>query len=385
MANNMDDLTFKKAIDSNHQNLETPCYVFNSNTLINNYQNLKKNLDTPLIVSIKANPNAELLNRVSHITKDGYEVASLKELSLIAGPTADPKYLNNPSMDINLIKAAVGAKANIIIDHAHLVEILASLENRRRIKPLIIRLNSSVLKEIKADFPPVIDDHFGLDLSSLHETVARIHQYGFKVSGFHVFNGSNSFKEAAFATLDATFHLIPILEKILGYPVSFINLGGGFSSNWELLGFDFSRYRTQLHKIPDRIHVVHETGRGIFASAGKFLTRILYTKKINNHIIAICDGGLVQNFLLCKTENVIKKYQQPSIWKLPTNKSMRSDLPIKYVGTTCSQNDVISKCPAGSMLPETGDICIFENCGAYNSTYTVSNFLGLKNFTTYIW
>ena len=43
--------------------LKTPCYVFDPSAVLARYAHLRQCLGTPLIVSLKANPNLDLLIR----------------------------------------------------------------------------------------------------------------------------------------------------------------------------------------------------------------------------------------------------------------------------------------------------------------------------------
>lgn len=380
------NIKFIESIRQEYESIETPCYIFDPEILINNFKQLKQKLGTALILSVKANPCAELLLRSSHITTDGCEVASLQELNLVAGRASGVKYVNNLSMSINLLRAAIGAKATIIIDNLHQVELLKNLKGNYDISALIIRLNSTVLNKFFPEQPTMFrDDHFGTDWDCLPLIISKIHELKIKIKGFHIFRGSNTFINSALPTITAIQKLIPEVESMLGYPVNFFNLGGGFLKDWQESNFDFNDYRKNLKTLPSYVELAHESGRGIFASAGAFLVKIIAIKKLNNHIIAICNGGLAHNFLLCRTENPIRKYQVPTLLKQShAQNGTISEFPIIYVGTTCSKDDIIAKMPKGSSLPEPGDICIFHNCGAYNSTYNMPKFLGLGEPSIYI-
>ena len=57
--------------------LETPCFIFDPTIIIEDHRQLKAELGTPLIVSMKANPVLDLLVRCNHAFTDGIEIASL--------------------------------------------------------------------------------------------------------------------------------------------------------------------------------------------------------------------------------------------------------------------------------------------------------------------
>jgi diaminopimelate decarboxylase len=124
------------------------------------------------------------------------------------------------------------------------------------------------------------------------------------------------------------------------------------------------------------------------ASIGFFATRVRYTKQVEDLNYVICDGGIAQNFLLAKTENTLRKLNTPTLWtkepKEPTEPATRQKAACQFVGSSCSKDDVIGKQSDEHILPQPGDVMIFDNCGAYNASYTVSPFLQLPAATTYI-
>ena len=113
--------------------------------------------------------------------------------------------------------------------------------------------------------------------------------------------------------------------------------------------------------------------------------KISHTKQVEQNHYVICDGGIAQNFLLAKTENTLRKLNTPTIWQSPEN---AEKAPIKaacqFVGSSCSKDDVIGKQSDENILPQPGDIAIFDNCGAYNASYTVAPFLQLPAASSYI-
>ncbi|MBN3829098.1 PLP-dependent decarboxylase, partial [Burkholderia sp. Ac-20384] len=65
--------------------LRTPCYVYEPEVAIARYRSLKARLGTRLIVSLKANPNQDMLARCAHAYEDGVELASRGELDAVIG------------------------------------------------------------------------------------------------------------------------------------------------------------------------------------------------------------------------------------------------------------------------------------------------------------
>jgi len=380
----------KALLQENAGQIETPCYLYSVSQVAQNYQALSEALGTKLIYSMKANNNADLLMRASHHLDGGIEVASIGELNLVAGGDSE-KFINNPSADKKFLRAAVASRSTIILDNLVQLEALREFVGKRPLKPVLLRLNSSVLKRFNQDLPSIRADQFGMDWVTVTTAISLCREFDIPLAGFHLFNGSYSFTKAANATAVAAIAILAEMERLYDQALSFVNLGGGFAEQWQEQGFDFESYRQLLGEFPAHITLAHETGRGLMASAGYFATRVRYTKQIDGNQFAICDGGINQNFLLAQTENTFRKLKTPLLWRKP-NTDSSTDAALDetekgactYVGSSCSKDDVIGKQTDEYLLPQAGDICVYDHCGAYNASYTVTPFLKLPQAKTYI-
>lgn len=369
-----------RLLDDNHRQIETPCYFYSVNRVAENYKKLKAALGTELIYSMKANSDIDLLMRCSHHLTGGIEIASIGELNLVAGGNSE-KYINNPSADKKFLRAAIASRSTIIIDNLVQLNSFSELIGKRPVKPIILRLNSCVLKQFNPEQPKTRPDQFGMDWDTVCQAIEFCQQNQIIIAGIHLFNGSYSFTKTAFSTATAALEIIDEMQRRYSQQLSFINLGGGFAEHWQEGKFDFVAYRDLLAKFPAHITVAHETGRGLMASAGFFATRIRYLKNIEQQLFAVCDGGINQNFLLAQTENSFRKLKAPALWShTPHNVSAACT----FVGSSCSKDDVIGKQDATHTAPQVGDISIYPDCGAYNASYTLAPFLKLPAAKTYI-
>ena len=367
-------------LEQNPAEISTPCYFYSISKLKQNFEALKAALGTQVILSVKANSNTDLLVRCTNFINDGFEVASIRELQTIVGGDRI-RYVNNPSADKKFLRAAVSGKARLIIDNIAQLKIVAELAEKRAPAGIILRLNPVVLKQFNDSHPKVRPDQFGMDWDSVCIAIDMCKAKNLPLMGFHLFKGSYSFERSAMATLDSVKVIIAEMEKRYGQPLSFANLGGGFGERWQEAEFDYTAYREKLAELPQHITLAHESGRGLMASIGHFAVRVRYVKQIENEYYAICDGGIAQNFLLAQTENTLRKLRTPTLWQpQPSDKKAAC----KFVGSSCSKDDVIGKQSEDHVLPQPGDICIFDFCGAYNASYTLAPFLQLPAATTYI-
>jgi len=377
----------EKAITEKKGHFNTPCYLYDVETVMDNYGDLKKRLGTALILSVKANSNFELIDRIRH-TVDGMEVASLNELKIVQHPNTD-LYVYSPAYTHHFINAAIAVKATVVLDNPMQLPIIGNSTKKTSMKPLVIRLNSRVLRNFIEVSGSIPENHFGMDLADVLETVDRIKAMGLSLGGLHIFHGSYQFKNMSMKTVRAVADLIKTIEERYNGEISFINLGGGFSDEWRSEDLDFKSYREELSKIPARIKIAHESGRGVFATAGFYIVSVIGVKSLGGRPYVICDGGLSHNFLLAQTERPFrKKYRIPRIWRdggfIDTTMSGTPGNGAICVGPSCSRDDVFSILPADSPCPQEGDLLVFTNCGAYNFSYSVSRFLSLHPAEEYL-
>ncbi len=369
------------------QKYTTPCFVYSISQFEKNYRELRAALGTSLIYSMKSNSCLDLIVRCGHIFEDGIEIASIGELNSLASGDG-PRFINNPSADKNFIRAAIASKCTVVVDNLAQLALVAEFVGKRPIKPVMLRLNHDVLAEFAPQSARIKPNHFGMDWQDTIKALELCQASDIQVAGFHVFKGSQSFPACAMDTLVASQQIIEKFEKILGYSISQVNLGGGFDSTWREYNFDFEQYRSALNNLPEHIQVIHESGRGIAASAGYYLTQVRYMKSVNDQSYAICDGGMAQNFLLAKTETPFRRYETPILIaatpheSAPSNPENNQETSCLLVGTSCNKDDVMGV--VKNQLPQSGDLALFENCGAYHASYTVSPFLALPPAQAYL-
>ncbi|TWR93335.1 PLP-dependent decarboxylase [Pseudomonas saxonica] len=366
-------------------NLKTPCYVLDPTVVMTRYADLRERLGTPLIVSLKANPNLDLLIRCGHAFVDGVELASQGELDIVAGRINTPKYVNNPSMDEDFMRAALASRCTFIIDSLEQAQRLIRVIGKQAPPQTVLRLNAGHL----VGSGKQLADHFGMSRNDALLATVALAQANVPIAGLHTFAGSNAFHiddkatdSAALAYALAAF--APQIARLTGMPVEFLNVGGGFSEHFHSQTQTFDAYRQRIAPLHKDFKVIHESGRGVFAGAGTFVTRVRSVKALGERYVAICDGGLSHNFLLAKTESMLKNYAQPRLLRRQQAPTDAPLLPTQFVGSTCSRADVIGWRHDVSAPPSVGDLVIFENCGAYNQTYSVSAFLSQSPAHTYI-
>jgi diaminopimelate decarboxylase len=370
------------------EGLDTPCYVFDPQSVIAHYKALRAALGTRLVVSLKANSHADLFVRCGQAFEDGIELASQGELDIVVGRGKHVRYLNNPAMSDALMQAGIASRCRFILDSPEMVGRFIALATGKETEGVMLRINAGVLLGARA--PKALGDHFGMTPAEAHTAARQLTLAGRRVTGLHTFAGSGNFRvgEADAAQADsadlawALAKLAEDLEAVTGTPLIELNLGGGFAEK----GHDsaeFERYRARIAPLAQRYTLIHEAGRAIFGNCGQFVTRVRAVKAWDDRVIAVCDGGMSHSFLLAKTEAVLKTWQAPQL--LPRDSTHEANaLPIVFVGNTCNRADVIGRLERHPQLPQPGDYVIFAQCGAYHHSYTVSGFLSHKPAHVYI-
>jgi diaminopimelate decarboxylase len=360
--------------------LETPCFVFDPARILAAYQRLKTALGTPLIVSIKANPNPDVLARCVHEVADGVEVASIGELNVVIGRAPGPKFVASPALDEALVLAAASCRAHIVVDSRAQADLLIELRPRLRTPPaLLIRVNAGAL--LAGQTSGLKADHFGVEPTEAVALAQALQAADFKVSGLNVFAGSGAFARTAPFIAQAMQALAERVSEALGQPLSILNLGGGFDTSWEDDPTLMAAYCGSLAPLRRHFTVVHESGRAVFEPGGTFVTRVVSTKALGGRWIAVCDGGMAQAFRLAQTETFIKNRRAPIV--VPAGPSAPpSDRPVSFVGNSCNPADIIGAAE-GMPPPRAGDVVLFDRLGAYH-TYTPTAFLNLRNAKKYL-
>jgi diaminopimelate decarboxylase len=369
--------------------LATPAYLYSVDEVSRRIRALKAVLGTPVIVSLKACPNHDILSRLPVDCLEGVEVASRGELHLVAGLQVAHFYVNTPALTETLVRSALGANASFIVDDPQHLPIIAALRGQRKARPLVLRLSNRLISRYCPSAPKLRDDQFGMDLEQALAAIDLARDLGLEIGGLHLYAGPHTFGRAAHHVIDTVRAVLPVLEARLGYPVRTVNLGGGLEEDWEGKDHDFGAYRSALCRLPSRTGIIHEFGRAIFASAGVFAVRVLFTKTVADQRYAVCDGGIAQAFLLAQTENVMRRYRTPRVVRDRAQGEVSGDsgAPLVaraktiIVGSTCSRDDVIGET---FEAVTQGDVLMFDNCGAYYGTYSMNNFLLLGEPSIYV-
>lgn len=361
--------------------LQTPAYVYCVDEVARNVRELKMQLGGSVVLSFKACPNYDVISRLPADCFDGVELASRGELHMFAGHRPRHFYVNTPALDASLARSAIGARASLVVDTPQQLRLIAQQRGKRVVEPVTLRLSSRLVSRFSPEAPTLRRDQFGMDMETLDEALQVSRELGIEVDGLHLFAGPHTFGRAAQHVVIAVRQVVAHVESALERPLRWVSLGGGLEEQWQDKDHDFAAYRAALESLPQHLETVHEFGRAIFASAGAFVVKVIATKVVEGQHYAVCDGGMAQAFLLAQTENMMRKYRQPRVANR-TAQSLALGARTIVTGSSCSRDDVIGEIPC---LLQTGDVLVFESCGAYHRTYSMNAFLTLGEPRVYVW
>ena len=365
--------------------LETPCYLLDPAAVAEDLRDLRAALGTGVVVSVKASPVLDLLVRCNAEFVDGIEIASLGELNLTVGRLSVPRFVNTPAMDATLIAAALACKATLVADGPQQIALIEEALRKPALQArgpqgIVLRINAASLLERTGPHA----DHFGMDLATLHRELDRFssREGAPRVVGLHVFAGSHSFSNTAVELAERLNHLV---EKVLGYPAAaleFVMIGTGLPANWRDADIDFAPYRAALEGLQTRVKVLHEAGRAVFSRSGRFVTRVVAVKPLNQESVVVCDGGMAQCFALAQTEQFVKRWREPVLVPAEARDAPNPARAYTVVGNSCNRADVIGRLTSATE-PRPGDWLVFDHSGAYHS-YSPTGFLNLRPARRYL-
>ncbi|NJL26864.1 MAG: diaminopimelate decarboxylase [Thermoanaerobaculia bacterium] len=234
-----------------------------------------------------------------------------------------------------------------------------------------LRVNASSLSN---DRPK---DRIGMSLSDLETARSIARKRGMKVSGLHVYIGTNlQSHEQLVPTVARFFQVAEHFDEI-----EYLNIGGGVGVNYRHSGpdFDLQAYGRAVNECQNRlsrqlercIKVVVEPGRKLTASCGKMVARVTDVKLLNDLRYVAVDASVA-----VFPRPLVHPDSPHHIWLLPEIQFRdRGSLSgAIVVGRTTFSGDVLG----ASDLPESlevDDVLIFDDAGAYSQSME-TRFLG---------
>lgn len=359
------------------QETQTPVYVYDSDIIVNQYQNLEKiiaSLKKNITVryAIKANSNQAILKLV-HRQGGGAEVVSGGELlkALKAGIPSKQIIFSGIGKTDKEISLAIESEIDQLSVES-LEELHAISEIASRLKKSIavaLRLNPNIEAQTHKKITTGTDKNkFGIPLYQLMEAVSIVHSASYlDFLGISVHIGSQ------IQDIDAYRQVFRQLKGLVssliseGYPVKRLDLGGGFYVPYTLSGspqFDLAAYaKTFQEELGDLdCEFVIEPGRYLVAEAGLLLTKVLYIKHTTSRTFVIVDAGMndMMRTALYDIEHPIVVCSNPG----KEEEQMIADV----VGPVCESSDSFASQISLPKNLKAGDILAITHTGAYGTS-----------------
>ncbi|MEJ6600272.1 MAG: diaminopimelate decarboxylase [Crocinitomicaceae bacterium] len=283
----------------------TPTYVYDSNVMIKQYQNLHsafKPLDVKLHYAIKALSNTNIL-RLLKQQGAGLDAVSIEEvqLGLRAGYSPEKIMYTPNCVSFSEIQAAVELGVHINLDNLNMLEKFGNHYGSS--VGVCVRINPHIMAGGNSNISVGhIDSKFGISIHQLRHVVRIAENYDMNIMGLHMHTGSD--------IIDADVFLrgADLLYQAAEYfpDLQFMDFGSGFK-----VGYKEGDMVTDVDKIGSKIvnsfkdfckgygrelELWFEPGNYIVSDCGKFLVETNVVKQTTSTVFAGVNSG--QNHLL---------------------------------------------------------------------------------------
>jgi diaminopimelate decarboxylase len=364
----------------------TPCYVYDSEHLVNRIETLRALLPKTVKIhyAIKANPYAPLVGQMSkHV--DGFDVASHQELilALSSGMLAADISFAGPGKSAQDLLAAVISGVVINVESQRELERIYAIAQQHTCKANIaLRVNPSF--ELKNSGMSMAGGSkpFGIDAENIAEMIQTLNLGWVNLKGLHIFTGSQNLNpEALMQAQTNTFELAYQILQQTQSQITHLNIGGGFGipyfPNEQALVLDniIENLKQLVEKYQPLIGFkeVHlELGRYLVGEAGLYLSRVIDKKDSRGKSYLIADGGMHHHLANSGNFGQVIRKNYPVV--LPQKVHHESPELVNVVGPLCTPLDILAN--QISLAPaDIGDVIAVLQSGAYGPTASPQLFL----------
>lgn len=279
----------------------TPLYVYDSQTIENQYNRIKNafdpSIDLDVHYAMKALNNINILRLIKNLG-GGLDAVSLEEvrLGLHAGFTADQILFTPNGVGMGEIRQAAEMGVLINIDNLETLEEFAN-EFSNSI-PICVRINPHIMAGGNAKISVGhIDSKFGISIHQVRHLHRIVENMGLHVHGLHMHTGSDILDIDAFMRgADLLMDLAHSFKEL-----TYIDFGSGFKVGYrpdeattdiESFGAKMSdRFRDFCTEYGRDLKLVFEPGKFLVSEAGIFLTQVNSTKTTPSTVFAQVNSG----------------------------------------------------------------------------------------------
>jgi diaminopimelate decarboxylase len=350
------------------QRAGTPCYVYSSQSILENFRAYDEALgDLPhrVCYAVKANGSLGILALLAKAGA-GFDIVSGGELYRVLRAGGDPA---------RVVFSGVGKRADEIdlalekgihsfnCESEPELALINALAARRGVRASFsLRVNPDVNAETHPYISTGLRQHkFGIDIRQAEAIYGRAREFAnLEAAGVSCHIGSQLLEVAPiFEALDKVLALVARLRTV-GHTIRHVDLGGGLGVAYQPTDQPPS-IRAFVECIRQRLNgtgltAMLEPGRSIVGPAGALLTRVLYRKRNVDKEFVVVDAAM--NDLI-----------RPSLYRsyheiLALRKTDRPDVLADVVGPVCETGDFLAR---DRLLVNAapGDFLAIAMAGAY--------------------
>ncbi len=355
----------------------TPFYLYSYHKLVTNFNEIKKAFSpiNPLVCfAMKSNDNMAVIKALAK-EGAGFDIVSGGELQKALLAQADPRKIVFASVGKTDEEIILAIKNGILFfnveSEPELVEINRLAKKLNKTVQAALRINPDVSAATHDKITTgTLQKKFGIDLKTALRMIKSSSKYSsVKIKGLHIHIGSQITTVEPY--VKALSKVSSFIEEVraAGGKLEYLNLGGGIGISYTGEKVPQPKdYAQRLLPILKKVglKIIIEPGRYISATAGIFVTKVIFVKDNGVKKFVIVDAGM--NDLV--RPSLYDAYHEIIPLKSTRNKRIKVDV----VGPICESGDFFAH---GRMLPELkrGDLIAIMDAGAYgyvmSSNYNV--------------
>jgi diaminopimelate decarboxylase len=373
----------------------SPLYVYDLDRVTAARDDLRAALPEQftLFYSLKANPHPGIVRALREENGRSApcraEVCSTGELAsaLEAGHTAERILYSGPGKTAEEIGVALdaGVRTFSVESPGDLRRLGAQAKARGTTAECLIRVNAAAAAATTSIRMTGTPSQFGFDAEGLPQLLPELLATpGARVVGAHFFPLSNSKDEASLiAEFRGTIAAAAQLEAQLGFPLTLLDIGGGFAAPYSVPGSRpvYGELRAALENALDEHfprwregtpEIACESGRYLVGDSGRLLTTVTNVKESRGRTFAVLDAGINTLGGMAGLGRLLPLSVEP---RAPRADGEAEQAVVSLAGPLCTPGDLLSRA-VRMPFPRPGEVIAVPNVGAYGPTASLLLFLG---------
>lgn len=359
---------------------QTPCYVYNQQKIIDNYQSYQAGFKAQkhlICYAVKANSNLTILKILAKLGS-GFDIVSIGELKRVLAAGGDPSKTVFSGVGKQDFEIKFAIESGILCFNIESVPELNLINKIAKELNKIVKISIRVNPNIDAQSHPYIstglrEHKFGINIDdalSLYNAAKQMKNLQIIGVDCHIGSQLTSLDPIKQSCLALNKLIIELLKNNIA--ISHINMGGGLGIDYDHLSTENSVpsqkqwIETIINNLDQSVFkikpsILMEPGRSIIGNAGILLTKVIYNKS---------DSSMQHNFTV--VDAAMNDLIRPALYNA-AHKIINISIPKQHhsfhtsiVGPVCESSDVFLKNIKLDSSP--GDILAILDTGAYGFT-----------------